>query len=1194
MTRLFAPLLLIVALLAGGIAAPPPVAAQGEPPPALEGPEPTPAPGEGASDDPEPTDAPAETEAAPEGDPALSTLQAAIPCDSSPFGRVLVIGAEREIFASYRGAVGSPQANRVLYDRLDLSDPTTLARSFAATAGDPALQNVAAPTAATVADVNGDGAIELVQVFNDSTGQLRTATHFRDGSTLVRRFPLVGHTEIQAATLSRGTNGFDRIVIASRSTTGALSVVIVDAVGETMNNIFRSDVEQRRNLSELRLAVADLDNDGSRDDIGVAFREGNSGATQLLVVTTAIQAATGSGSNFILNMRLVDFERIEVGTPMSLALAAGDLNGDYRDELIYAQEQLTNDSPGVSSGIATRAFSLAKDGSQLNSYLRRDESRPTAQLTLATGDTDRDGRDEIVRGYRDFTSNTAFVVETLDAEQGSTVVQRNRYEEASGPRSSFSALSIDVGDMDKNGFDDIVAGLRDSGNQLNIVRLEDSELPFAGITLSGELRDGSNGRTRHSDLQVRIGDFDDDSIKAHYEAATGSSLVCERVVEPQLSAAVFAPPHWKAIQGEQEQRGVIGESATETQSEESSLSSSQSHSVSGYIGIKLDGEVAEFSAKVTGGYERAATTTRTGGSSESETISTARSNVEGDFVLVENATYNCYSYQVRQAGVAVDGQMRFCDYQSRTVESPSLDSWDIQRGRPGASSSRQWAPVARDWANLALFVSTPPVQSSTAGAAAATRANDGVLSPLPADSAVTRTESEPSPWWQIDLDASQPISKVRVWNRSNDPTQCGSLGCPAPLADFTVFISDVDPRTISNDPAALRADPRVRSFNFAGPAAQVATVLTLGGDLEPVTGRFVRVQLAGTGVLSLAEVQVFGTNHVDPHRYPVGVSDPTPGDGFFTVRLFDPRSEAIVEVQTRGNLAFNGTGSGRNMLSTARVASGGSQLTWSIAKDIGTSEAVGVAVENLYRVGVEFDFEGGAFVKATAGVGYEFETGVGEETVRTLEVSEGFEVGGTVTGFPTRVNNRPVLWPDQCAYGLQPYYYEVTDVSSAGYTHRYLVLDYIVPELSLDRAANMAACQVAQDGSANVQSSFTAGAPGSTFVLTAQGFEPGETVDVELRGPSEPGFRQIASLQLNADGAALCALLIPAGALPGDYQVRIVEGGGANSLAQAPTVRELTLRIEPDAEVRSGAAPGWPTVEAPLTRYYVRLPVVRR
>jgi hypothetical protein len=1154
------------------------------------------APGPAAAYSPRPDQRPAAAPAAerPRAAPAAIQPQAAIPCDSSPFGRVLTIGAEREIYAGYLGGFGAPQAGRLLYDRVDLSGLAALARSFASTAADPALQGVAAPAAGVAADVNGDGTVEFVQVFNDSAGLLRTMTSMRDGSTLLRQFGRVNHSELQAAALSRGTNTRDRVVVASRTSTGALSVIVIDPVGETVENIFTSNTEGRQDLSELRLAVGDMDNDGSRDEIAVAFREGSGGSVQLLVLTTATVPASGSGANMILNMRLVDFERLNIGGPQRLALALGDLNGDYRDELIYAQEQATTDTPGISSGIATRAFTFDPTNTLLAAYLTRDESLRTSQLALAAGDTDRDGRDELVRAYRDFGDNSAFVVESFDAEQGQAVARRNRYVEAGGPRASFDELALDVGDMDRDGFDDIVAGVRDADRQLNLVRLEDSELPLAGISLGGQMRDGADGRTNHSGLLLRLGDFDDDSIKAHYQAATGSALICERVVEPQINAAVFAPPYWQAIQGEQEQLGVIGESSSESRSEENSITTSQSHSVSGYIGFEIDAETVEFSAKVTGGYERAASATRSGGTIESETLTTARSNVEGDFVLVENAVYNCYSYQVRQTGAALDGQMRFCDYQLRTEESPSLDSWDIVNGPASAVKARQWAPVARDWANLALFPSTPAVQSSTAGDATAARANDGLLEALPSDAAVTRTNSEPAPWWQIDLDTVQPISKVRVWNRSN--TDCGSAGCPAPLADFNVFVSSVDPRTISNDPNALKADPRVQSFFFSGNAAEIATVLTLGADLEPVRGRFVRVQLAGAGVLSLAEVQVFGTNHVDPHRYPVAISDPTPGDGYFTVKLFDPRTEQLVDLQTRGNLVWNGTASGLDVLKTARVGSGGGQTTWSIAKDVGTSSATATSVENLYRVGVEFDFAGGAFVKATGGVGYEFESGVGEETVRSLEVTNGFEVGGTVTGFPTRVNNKVVTWPTQCAYGLQPYYYEVTEVSSAGYAHRYLVLDYVVPAIALDRTANLAACQVERTGAPTFESNFTTGGPGSLFVLTAQGFQAGSTAQIDLRGPGQSQFQPIVSLTMDGDGALVFVLATQEDAQPGDYQVRITSGPSANgaALAQAQVVRELTLRVERAAEVRDERPAGTPVIEAPDTGRLIFLPLLRR
>jgi hypothetical protein len=92
----------------------------------------------------------------------------------------------------------------------------------------------------------------------------------------------------------------------------------------------------------------------------------------------------------------------------------------------------------------------------------------------------------------------------------------------------------------------------------------------------------------------------------------------------------------------------------------------------------------------------------------------------------------------------------------------------------------------------------------------------------------------------VDLGASKGISDVAVWNRSD----C----CSERLTDYYVLISDA-PFT-SQSLAATLAQPWVRPVHRTDTAGTPTTV--------PVnaTGRYVRIQLASTAPLSLAEVEV--------------------------------------------------------------------------------------------------------------------------------------------------------------------------------------------------------------------------------------------------------------------------------------------------------------------------------------------------
>jgi hypothetical protein len=140
----------------------------------------------------------------------------------------------------------------------------------------------------------------------------------------------------------------------------------------------------------------------------------------------------------------------------------------------------------------------------------------------------------------------------------------------------------------------------------------------------------------------------------------------------------------------------------------------------------------------------------------------------------------------------------------------------------------------------------PAAQSSTlAGtpSAAPGSAVDGNTDGNFYDNSVSHTNPEPNPWWQVDLGVSTAVSSVVVWNR----TDC----CGTRLGDYWVFVSDI-PFLVTDTPTTLQG--RVGTFSsHQTTAPNPSTTIPVAFQ-----GRYVRVQLTGGDVLSLAEVQVYG------------------------------------------------------------------------------------------------------------------------------------------------------------------------------------------------------------------------------------------------------------------------------------------------------------------------------------------------
>ncbi|RPJ26712.1 MAG: hypothetical protein EHM33_10590 [Chloroflexi bacterium] len=159
--------------------------------------------------------------------------------------------------------------------------------------------------------------------------------------------------------------------------------------------------------------------------------------------------------------------------------------------------------------------------------------------------------------------------------------------------------------------------------------------------------------------------------------------------------------------------------------------------------------------------------------------------------------------------------------------------------------------------NLAL--GRAATQSSTYGDGVASRAVDNNVSGNWWDGSVTHTLGDARAWWQVDLGAVQDIQDIQLWNRSD----C----CAERLSNYYVFVSDI-PFT-STDLNTTLSQPGVWNTYRGGQAGWPTTISVNR------TGRYVRVQLAGTNNLSLAEVQVWGISSIPPLPTPTGPT-PTP------------------------------------------------------------------------------------------------------------------------------------------------------------------------------------------------------------------------------------------------------------------------------------------------------------------------------
>jgi RHS repeat-associated protein len=192
---------------------------------------------------------------------------------------------------------------------------------------------------------------------------------------------------------------------------------------------------------------------------------------------------------------------------------------------------------------------------------------------------------------------------------------------------------------------------------------------------------------------------------------------------------------------------------------------------------------------------------------------------------------------------------------------------------------------------------------------------------------VTHTSYETQPWWQVDLAQTTALSQVTVWNR----TDC----CSDRTENFYVLASttDMTDQTLTQ----LLADSSVTAV----------LVPTFGGSpsvtvqLNNAEARYVRVQLAGSNWLHLAEVQVFGSQGT-PSNTPPTISLTSPSNNS-SYTQGDSIPFAATAADSDGTIAKVEFFDGTTLIYTATTAPYSVGVT---ATTVGSHTVTAVATDN--------------------------------------------------------------------------------------------------------------------------------------------------------------------------------------------------------------------------------------------------------
>lgn len=371
-----------------------------------------------------------------------------------------------------------------------------------------------------LADLNGDGDLDYLISRTDSQGVFRSSNNnqvfikYGDG-TLLGEVSLTSSTATitdsqQAsafgnimATGDLNNDGYDDVVIGASSddeiANDAGAVYILYGQAEELESMAATSLakiagEADGDKAGLDVAVGDLNNDGY-DDIAVGAEFNDDAGSNY----GSVYVIYGS-STYIESGGLDDHIQLS-GTSagrFGSGLAIGDVNDDVYNDLIIGQDGYSSSSGAVylvPGGASQLTDNTSVDG---NSHVRfqGEASNNFAGETIAVADVDNDSIGDIIVGaYGENTfAGAVYVVSGSNSLANASLSTAEKFSGVSGSL----GYTLNVGDVNGDGIDDIIAGAESDGVGGKVYIIEGS------ASLSGASVSGSTAISA-SDTGVAIG-----------------------------------------------------------------------------------------------------------------------------------------------------------------------------------------------------------------------------------------------------------------------------------------------------------------------------------------------------------------------------------------------------------------------------------------------------------------------------------------------------------------------------------------------------------------------------------------------------------------------------------------------------------------------------------------------------------------